>query len=241
MKKVIVIPARMKSFRLPGKPLIKINGITVLERVYIKCKKVHEEKNIFIATESKEIVEFCKKKNFNFINTGKADTALDRIGQFSYFVDADIYINVQGDEPLINISDVKKMINISSKYKNAVLFGKAPCNKKTFYDESKAKVVVDENNKVLYSSRCGIPFSYKKNFNNTYKAVWIYSLPKKLVRKYLKHGRSKLEKLEQNEVLRFLEMNIDTYAIDLKGNSWAVDVKKDINIVKNMLKKMRQK
>ena len=62
MKKIIVIPARMKSSRLWGKPLIKINGITVLERVYLKCKKVFNEKKIFIATETKEIVEFCKNK-----------------------------------------------------------------------------------------------------------------------------------------------------------------------------------
>lgn len=241
MKKIIVIPARMKSSRLWGKPLIKINGITVLERVYLKCKKVFNEKKIFIATETKEIVEFCKNKNFNCINTGKADTALDRIGQFPYFKNADIYINVQGDEPLINISDVKKIIQTSSKFKNSILFGKTRCDKKTYYDETKAKVVVDKKNKVLYSSRNGIPFSYKKNYKDVYKAIWIYSLPKNLIRRYLKHGRSKLEKLEQNEVLRFLEMNIDTYAIDLIGNSWAVDVKKDLTVVRNMLNKKREK
>ena len=72
----------MKSSRLWGKPLIKINGITVLERVYLKCKKVFNEKKIFIATETKEIVEFCKNKNFNCINTGKADTALEELVNF---------------------------------------------------------------------------------------------------------------------------------------------------------------
>jgi 3-deoxy-manno-octulosonate cytidylyltransferase (CMP-KDO synthetase) len=237
MKTVIVIPARMKSSRLPGKPLIKINGITILERVYSKCKKVLSEDKIFVATESKEIVEFCKKKNFNCVNTGKANTALDRIGQFSYKVNADIYINVQGDEPIINVNDIKKIINFSSKYKNAVLFGKAPCDKKTFFDYSKAKVTVDENSKVLYTGRSGIPLSSKGKFAGAYKAIWIYSLPKKLIRKYLSHGYGKLEFLEGNEVLRFLEMNIDTYAINLKGNSWAVDLPKDVEIVKKMLTK----
>ena len=78
----------MKSTRLPGKPLIKINGITILERVYSQCKKVLDEDKIFIATESKEIIKFCKNKNFNCINTGKANTALDRIGKFSYKINS---------------------------------------------------------------------------------------------------------------------------------------------------------
>lgn len=227
----------MKSTRLPGKPLIKINGISILERVYLKCNKVLSKDKIFVATESEEIIKFCKKKNFNCINTGKANTALDRIGKFSYKIDSDIYINVQGDEPIVNISDIKKIISASSKYKNAVLIGKTLCDKKTFFDHSKAKVVVDKNNKVLYTSRAGIPLSSKGKFVRAYKTIWIYSLPKKLIRKYLSYGPGKLEFLEQNEVVRFLEMNIDTYAINLKGNSWAVDEKKDVEIVKRMLSK----
>ena len=79
--------------------------------------------------------------------------------------------------------------------------------------------------------------SSKGKFAGAYKAIWIYSLPKKLIRKYLSHGYGKLEFLEGNEVLRFLEMNIDTYAINLKGNSWAVDLPKDVEIVKKMLAK----
>ncbi len=227
----------MKSTRLPGKPLININGITILERVYLQCKKVLSKDKIFVATESKEIIEFCIKKKINYINTGKAKTALDRIGKFSYKIDADIYINVQGDEPIVNVSDIKKIINLSSKYKNAVLFGKTKCDRKTFYDYSKAKVVVDENNKVLYTSRAGLPLSSKGKFVKAFKAIWIYSLPKKLIRKYFLHKSGKLEILEQNEVLRFLEMNVDTYAINLKGNSWAVDEKKDIAVVRRMLGK----
>ena len=227
----------MQSTRLPGKPLIKINGVTILERVHKKCEKVLDKKRIFIATESQEIVDFCKKKNLNCINTGKANTALDRIGKFSYHVDSDIYINVQGDEPVINIKDIKKIIKCSSYYKNSVLFGKAACDKKTFYDYSKAKVVVDSNNRVLYTSRAGIPLNIKGKFVKAFKAVWIYSLPKKIIRKYLSNAQGKLEFLEQNEVVRFLEMGINTYAIDLSGNSWAVDEKKDLSVIKKIISK----
>ena len=235
--KVIVIPARMKSSRLPGKPLIKIFGKTILERVFNKCAKVLSKEKIFVATESDEIVDFCLKKKINCINTGPAKTALDRIGLFSYHINSKIYINVQGDEPLININDIKRMINLKGKISEKVVFGKTKCDKKTFFDYSKAKVVVDKKERVLYSSRGQIPLSISGNFVEAYKAVWLYSLPKKYIRKYLKIGPTKLEKLEGNEILRFLEMNINTYAINLIGNNWAVDEKKDLEIVKKYLRK----
>ena len=240
-KKIIVIPARMQSTRLPGKPLIKIAGKTILERVYLKCLKVMDKKNIYVATESKEIVNFCKIKEIKCVNTGKAKTALDRIGQFSYFIDADIYINVQGDEPVINLKDIRKIVNLKNFYKNKVVFGKAKCNQKTFNDYSKAKVVVGQKNKVLYSGRGQIPLTNSGKFSQAQKAVWIYSLPKKLIRKYLQNGQSKLEKIEGNEILRFLEMGIDTYAVDLIGDNWAVDEKKDLRVVEKILSKKKYK
>ena len=200
--------------------------ITIIEYASLSCSHCSN----FHKNTLPQIIE-------EYINTGKANTALDRIGKFSYKINADIYINVQGDEPIVNVYDIKKIIRFSTKYKNAVLFGKTACDKKTFFDCSKAKVVVDENDKVLYTSRSGIPLSSKGKFIRAFKVIWIYSLPKKLIRKYFLHGSGKLELLEQNEVLRFLEMNIDTYAINLKGNSWAVDEKKDIAIVRKMLAK----
>jgi len=240
-KKIIVIPARMNSTRLPGKPLIKIGEKTILERVYLKCLKVMDKNNVYVATESKEIVHFCKLKKIKCINTGKAKTALDRIGKFSDFVDADIYINVQGDEPIINLKDIRKIVNLKSFYKDKVVFGKAKCNLKTFNDHSKAKVVVGKKNKVLYSGRGQIPMTISGKFFEAYKAVWIYSLPKKLIRKYLQNGQSKLEKIEGNEILRFLEIGIDTYAINLIGDNWAVDEKKDLAVVKKILNKENYK
>jgi 3-deoxy-manno-octulosonate cytidylyltransferase (CMP-KDO synthetase) len=233
--KVIVIPARMKSSRFPGKPLFKIKGLTILERVYLQCLKAAKHKQIYVATESKEIVSFCKKKNIQCINTGKAETALDRIAKFSYHIQSDFYVNVQGDEPIIDPRDIKKIMKFSNKYKNAVLIGKAKCNKKTFYDLSKAKIVTDKKNKVLYSSRNGIPITNKNKFIRAEKAIWIYSLPKKLIRLYHRSKQTNLEKIEENEVLRFMEIGIDVYAIDLIGKSWAVDEKKDINFIKKFL------
>ena len=240
-KKIIVIPARMQSTRLPGKPLIKIGDKTILERVYLKCLKVMDKNKVYVATESKEIVDFCKLKKIKCINTGKAKTALDRIGKFSYFIDADVYINVQGDEPIINLKDVRKIVNLEHFYKNKVVFGKAKCNQKTFNDHSKAKVVVGQKNKVLYSGRGQIPMTISGKFLEAHKAVWIYSLPKKLIRKYLQNGQSKLEKIEGNEILRFLEMGIDTYAINLIGDNWAVDEKKDLKVVERILNKESNK
>ena len=233
---LIVIPARFKSSRFPGKPLLKILGVPMLKRTYLQCLKVANKKNIIVATENKKIANFCSEENINFLMTSKKClTGTDRVAEVAKKIKADFYINVQGDEPIIDPRDIKKIMKFSNKYKNAVLIGKAKCNKKTFYDLSKAKVVTDKKNKILYSSRNGIPITNKNKFISAEKAVWIYSLPKKLIRSYHRAKQTNLEKIEENEVLRFMEIGIDVYAIDLIGNSWAVDEKKDINVIKKFL------
>ena len=91
----------MKGTRLPGKPLVLINGTPLVKHVWDRCIKVHNEENIYIATEDDEIVEFCILNNIQYVKTDKAETAIDRIKFVSDVINADGYINVQGDEPLL--------------------------------------------------------------------------------------------------------------------------------------------
>ena len=233
----IVIPARMKGTRLPGKPLIKVYGKTILERVWERCTKVLDSDNVYVATEDNDILNFCKKKNIKCIKTKKAATAIDRVKLFSDIIKSDLYINVQGDEPVFNIKDLKKLIRNAKKFPKRVIFGKTNCTKKEFYDYSKAKVVCDINNKLLYSSRAGLPINNKGQYEKAERAIWLYSFYKESLDKYYQYKqKTHLEKIEDNEIIRFLEIGIDVYCIDMIGNSWAIDEKKDIVILKKILK-----
>ena len=112
----IIIPARYGSTRYKGKPLVKILGREMILRVADICSKVVTKKNLFIATDSKKISEVVKKNNYNFIKTSKSClTGTDRVGQASKKIRAKIIINVQGDEPLINPKDIKKIIKAKKK------------------------------------------------------------------------------------------------------------------------------
>jgi 3-deoxy-manno-octulosonate cytidylyltransferase (CMP-KDO synthetase) len=233
---LIVIPARMGGTRLPGKPLITINGIPMIQRVYEKCIQVANSENIIVATEDQEIVDFCLNTHIPVLNTGPAFSALDRVKLVSDVILARFYINVQGDEPLVNIDDIKTILSKTKEYDKAVIIGKTKCNESEFHDYSKAKVVCDLNGKLLYSSRSGIPITPKGSFKSAERAIWIYGLRKEALDRYFANAQNtQLDKIEDNEIIRFLELNIDVYCVDLVGNSWAVDELKDLKIVEEIL------
>lgn len=238
MKQVIVIPARMKGTRLPGKPLINIDGKPMIKHVWDRAIKVHDKENIYVATEDQIIKDYCFENNINCLLTQKANTAIDRIKLFSEVIEADSYINLQGDEPIFNISDLETILKYNIKFPNRIVFGKAECNEDEFKDFSKAKVVCDINDKLLYSSRAGIPLNNKGKFKKASRAIWLYAFTKESLNLYseFKVG-TPLEKLEDNEIIRFLEIGLEVYCIDMIGDSWAVDEEKDIEIVMDKIKK----
>tara|TARA_B100000989_G_scaffold204258_1_gene154579 strand:- start:3014 stop:3745 length:732 start_codon:yes stop_codon:yes gene_type:complete len=237
MKQVIVIPARMKGTRLPGKPLINILQKPMIQHVWEKCEKVISKDFIYVATEDNEIKDFCENNNIKCVITGPAETAIDRIKLFSDKIKADSYINVQGDEPIVNINDIKSLLNYNLKFPDRVVFGKTTANEIEFNDFSKAKVVCDKNGRLLYSSRAGIPLTNKGKFFKAERAIWLYAFNKNSLNKYFENsGKTYLDQIEDNEIIRFLEIGIPVYCIDMIGDSWAVDEKKDIEIVEKKIK-----
>ena len=239
MKQIIVIPARMKGNRLPGKPLIKILGKAIIQHVWERCAKVMDRENIYIATEDEIISDYCKKNNIKCVLTGPADTAIDRIKFFSDTIKSDSYINIQGDEPIVNIEDIKTLIEYNKKYPNRVVFGKAKANLDEFNDHSKAKVVCDLKGKLLYSSRAGIPLNNKGKYVSAQRAIWLYAFNKAALDKYNEYSnKTFLDMLEDNEIIRFLEIDVPVYCVDMIGDSWAVDEEKDLKIVEERLKKI---
>jgi 3-deoxy-manno-octulosonate cytidylyltransferase (CMP-KDO synthetase) len=226
----------MQGNRLPGKPLILINGTPLIKHVWDRCIQVHAEDNIFIATEDDEIVEYCNNNGIQCIKTRKADTAIDRIKLVSDIIPADGYINVQGDEPIINIKDISSILSYNQEYPNRVVFGKTKATEIEFNDYSKAKVVCGKDGKLLYSSRAGIPINNKGNFVGAERAIWVYAFNKESLDAYhFNSGQTILDTTEDNEIIRFLEIGVPVYCIDLIGDSWAVDEFKDLEIVSKRL------
>lgn len=226
----------MSGTRLPGKPLIEINGTPMIQHVWNRSALVHPEEDIYIATEDKIIEDYCLDNNIKCVNTGPADTAIDRIKLFSDKIEADAYINVQGDEPVVNPEDIKTILAYNKKWPDRILFGKTTATVKDFHDFSKAKVVCDLTNRLLYSSRAGIPLNNKGAFVSAQRAIWIYAFNKKALDSYYQNAdNTSLDKIEDNEIIRFLEIGMPVYCVDMIGDSWAVDEFKDIEIVEKIL------
>ena len=236
MRQIIVIPTRMKGTRLPGKPLIKILNKPMIQHVWERCASVHPKNDIFLATEDEIIEKFCHEKSINCLNTGPANTAIDRLKLFSDEIKADSYINVQGDEPVINPKDIKTILEYNRRWPDRIVFGKTAATEEDFFDYSKAKVVCDINDRLLYSSRAGIPLNNKGKFVSAKRAIWIYAFNKDVLNKYFNNiNKTILDKIEDNEIIRFLEIDVPVYCTDMIGDSWSVDEPKDLEIVKQRI------
>jgi len=238
-KFVIVIPARYRSSRFMGKPMFKIKGIPMIVRTYHQCIKVVKPNLVFVATDDKRIINLCIKENINVVKTSNnCLTGTDRVFEVSKKINAKIYINIQGDEPLFNPLDLKRLIKEIKKYPNEIITGYTSIEKKEDYiNVNIPKVVISENGYVLYASRSPIPGNKKNNFIQANRQVCAYAFPKKELIKFAKNKKkTNLEKIEDLEYLRFLEMGIRLKALKMSNKSIAVDTKLD---VKKVLKKLR--
>jgi 3-deoxy-manno-octulosonate cytidylyltransferase (CMP-KDO synthetase) len=175
---LLVIPARYGSKRFPGKPLLDIKGIPMIIRTFNQCNKVVPRNKIIVATDDKRIEFICKKNNIKTIITSKKClTGTDRIAEVSKKIKKDFYINVQGDEPICNPTDIMKIIKYAKKFPNQIVNGFTQIkDKKSFYSPNIPKVVFSNDNYLLYMSRAPIPSNKKKSFSKAWRQVCIFTL-----------------------------------------------------------------
>ena len=240
MKKYLfVIPARLKSKRLPEKPLINIKGLPMIIRTYNQCQKIIPSKNIVIATDSKKIIEVCKKYKAPFILTSKKClTGTDRVAEVAKKIKSKIYINLQGDEPIFPSMDIKKFLKNALSNSDKILNGFCKMkNNEDFKNVNIPKVLVDQNNNLIYMSRSSIPGNKKNKLIKAWRQVCIYSYPRSLLLKFSSESKTPIEKIEDIEILRFLEYGFKIKMIMLSDRSIAVDNKDDLKkILKKVLK-----
>lgn len=238
-KFIVVIPARLKSKRLPNKPLIKIHGKEMILRTYEQCAKVLKKDDIVVATESKKIEIFCKKNNINSILTSsKCLTGTDRVAEVAKKIKAKSYINLQGDEPFFNPKDLKKIIRLTLKYPNEILNGYTQIlDEKQFRNFSIPKVIMDQKKYLLYMSRAPVPTTKINQFVQAWRQVCVYSFPRTILLKMSKSKKAFIEKIEDIEILRFIEKGHKVKMIQLSNLSMAIDTLVDLKNANIRLKR----
>ena len=239
MNYIIVIPARYKSKRLPGKPLANIGGLPMIVRTYNQCKKVVDANKIVVATDSLKIKKICDKYNIrSIITSDKCLTGTDRVAEVAKKINCNFYINVQGDEPFFNPQDLKKLIKEAIKNPKEIINGYTEIkDKKLFFNSSIPKLIFDKNSYLLYMSRGPIPSNKKYNFEKAWRQVCAYSFPKKMLEAFSKiKKKTPIESIEDIEILRFLEQGYKVKMIKMSNKSLAVDNKEDLKNAKIYLK-----
>ncbi|MDB4347290.1 3-deoxy-manno-octulosonate cytidylyltransferase [Bacteroidia bacterium] len=241
MNVVAVIPARYKSSRFPGKPLVEIDGVPLIIRVARITATALGLDSVFVATDDDRIATCCTDHGFQVLMTSSdCLTGTDRLVEASLQLDYDIMVNVQGDEPLLNPQDILDVIEVKKNNMDWVVNAMATIGPdENSENKNIPKVIANESNHLVYMSRSVIPGN-KNGIQTKYpykKQVCIYAFTKKELAAYGSFGRkSKIESMEDIEILRFLELNIPVLMHEVKGSSLAVDVPEDVALVEAKLK-----
>lgn len=235
---IVVIPARLQSTRLPEKPLIEIMGKSIIQRTYEQCLKAVNRDLVYVATDSERIFDHCKSLGIQTVMTSSdALTGTDRVYEVATQVRAKYYINVQGDEPVINPNDIKKVIKSLDPNKEVIINGyTAINNEKEYRSLSTPKVVFQPDGNLLYMSRSPIPGNKSGHFIKAWRQVCIYAFPYQALEKFSSVKKTPLEGLEDIEILRFLELGYKVNMLELSSQSIPVDLPEDILKVEDYLK-----
>ena len=243
MKSVVIIPARYKSSRFPGKPLVSLLGKPMILWVSELSAKAVGQENVYIATDDERISKVVTTAGFNALMTSeKCLTGTDRLAEAAKQISADIYINVQGDEPLVNPKDIVNIIKAKELYYNEIINGY--CSISSEEDPNNVnipKVIFTEDNSLVYISRQAIP-GFKDNSqapSQYYKQVCIYAFTADELKSYADYGRkSTLEASEDIEIIRFLEWGKKIRMVKTSPGSLAVDTQEDVAKVEQGLKNL---
>ena len=239
MKTLVIIPSRLKATRLPGKPLLKINGLSIITHVF----KIAERANIgevVVATEDKEIFDDVKQNGGQAILTKKKHyTGTDRIYEAFEMMDnsnIDLIMNLQGDEPLMNIDDIKNLNN--QMIKNNSFLGTLGSNTLNKNDYSNENIVKVETKKELDDSNFPEANCFKRKALNNHKIyhhLGIYCYQKDTLREFVSYKQSHNEIKNKLEQLRALDNNININVALAKSSPIGVDTKEDFVAIKKIM------
>ena len=234
-KVVAIIPSRLESSRLPGKALLNICGLPMILHVYKRCMLSNSLDEVYVATDNLKIKDVVESYGGRVIMTSSLHkTGTDRIAEAAKTIDADIVVNVQGDEVLLDpnyINQVVLALHDNPDINISILVNSF--NKRN--SPSDIKVVLNENDEIMYFSRTDIPSYTRDNNHRMLKAYYVVPFRKDFLLEYSKWKESYLEKIEFNEYLRILEKGYKIKAVHVESDAVSVDTDIDLEYVRGKM------
>lgn len=236
MKVIAVIPARLASMRLPRKMLREISGRPLAVWVYDAVRRCSRLDDVILATDSEEILAACQKHDCNVqMTSDKHRSGTERVHEVSQSASADVYLNVQGDEPMVRPEQIDTIVELMISTEAMVGTLKTPAKPDDIGNPNAVKVVTDSAGKALYFSRATIPYDRDGTHPSYFKHLGIYAYRKPALDRFVSLPESSLERAERLEQLRFLENGISIYAAETPFDSIGVDTEEDFQRVHALL------
>lgn len=232
MKKIIVIPARFESTRLPGKPLLEISGKSLIHLVYERVSQSRLKDRVIIATDDQRIMDAASSFGAEAVMTSTScKSGTDRVFEAVKHLDGDLIINVQGDEPFMRPDMIDLLFSIMASESLDVATLCAPMtDDKEYTDPGTVKVVLDKNSFALYFSRSPIPYLRAGNARAMlYKHVGIYGFTADFLKQFVSMQKSRLEEAESLEQLRILENGFKIKVLTTHYNGFGIDTIEDLH------------
>ena len=229
MKAIAVIPARLASTRLPRKMLREIAGVPLVGHVYKAIRSSPLLEDVIVATDADEILQVCRKNGWNARMTSPDHrSGTERVHEVSNSIPADIYVNVQGDEPMIRPEHIASLLGLVENPAVQVGTLATAASSADITNIHANKVVVDLAGRALYFSHATIPFDRDGARPRYLKHLGIYGYRKAALDRFVALPESSLERIERLEQLRFLENGMDIHVAVTPYDSIGIDTEDDL-------------
>ena len=240
MKTIIVIPARLKSTRLPDKVMLDLGGKPVIQRVYEACLQAKLHQEVWIAADSAVVFDLCKTFTPNVLMTREEHpSGTDRIAEVIEKISCDLVVNVQGDEPFFDAAIIDRLIDAMQHSDAAMASVCAPVESlDELHNPNLVKVVTDVNGYALYFSRFRIPYSRDKILEEPTgykKHMGVYAYRADFLAKFIRLPVSFLEGSEKLEQLRALENGYKIKMIEVAGFEKGIDTPEDLELARKKI------
>ena len=238
MKVIAVVPARLASTRLPQKMLREIAGVPLVGRVYQAVRSCTLLDDVLVATDAEEIMTVCQRHGWHAQMTStKHRSGTERVHEIAATATAEIYVNVQGDEPMVRSEQIAALVDLMETRDVQVGTLKTPAAVEDIASPNAVKVVTDVAGRALYFSRATIPHDRDGTHPRYFKHLGLYAYRKSALERFVSLPESFLERSERLEQLRFLENGIPIYVAETPYDSVGVDTEDDLRRVEAILKK----
>ncbi len=227
-----VIPARYDSTRLPGKVLRLIAGKPMIYWVYHNALKSGLLSQLLVATDSEKVLAYCRDQSIPALLTGPHPSGTDRLMEVMERVEADIYINIQGDEPTLRPEHIEAIVSpFLADPSVQVSTLKVAIEEAAAQNPNNVKVVTDDSGRALYFSRHAVPFDRDGSGVKRFKHIGIYAYKKAALELFHSLPESTLESAEKLEQLRFLQHGTAIHVVETPHDTVGVDTESDLRRV----------